>query len=647
MRRSTSETTQSAAKITRRGLIVAAAQVGFVGLLGARMRYMQVEQADEFRLLADENRINIRLIPPARGQLFDRNGAVIAENEPSYRITMVREDAGDVNTVIARLSILVELDDDELNRALTEMKRSAPFLPVTIADRITWEELSRVAANAPALPGVTPEVGLSRRYPLGSSFAHVAGYVGPVSQRDLDRIEDPDQLLRIPRFQIGKVGVEAKYEDMLRGKAGAKRVEVNSIGRVMRELDRREGQSGANVQLTVDHKLQNYVQARLGEESASVVVMDLKRGDLLAIASSPTYDPNKFVRGISVADYSFLRDNDHRPLASKTVQDAYPPGSTFKMVTALAALEAGVVTAEDTVHCPGYLEVSDRKFHCWKRAGHGHMDLELSLRESCDVYYYDLALKVGIENISAMARQLGLGERHDIPMSAVTSGLAPTKEWKLRTRGKEWVIGDTVNASIGQGFVLSSPLQLAVMTARIATGKSISPRLINTVDGISQPSGMGADLDINENNLRKIRKAMFAVSNNRRGTAYGSRIIEDAFRMAGKTGTSQVRNISTAERARGVTRNADLPWERRDHALFVNFAPYDNPEIAVAVVVEHGGGGSTAAAPIARDVTLQALYGEDPPLDAYPNKDRGRIRALQKRLREMQVSGVVDGQDRA
>jgi penicillin-binding protein 2 len=647
MRRTATETTESALKITRRGLIIAAAQVGFVGVLGARMRYMQVDQADEFRLLADENRINIRLIPPARGQLFDRNGAVIAENEPSYRITMVREDAGDVNTVIARLSTLVELDDDELNRALTEMKRSAPFLPVTIADRITWEELSRVAANAPALPGVTPEVGLSRRYPLGQDFAHVAGYVGPVSQRDLERIEDPDQLLRIPRFQIGKVGVEAKYEDQLRGKAGAKRVEVNAVGRVMRELDRREGNSGANVQLTIDAKMQNYVQSRLGEESASVVVMDLKRGDLLAIASSPTYDPNKFVRGISVADYSFLRDNDRRPLASKTVQDAYPPGSTFKMVTALAALEAGLITAEDTVHCPGHLEVSDRKFHCWKRAGHGHMNLELSLRESCDVYYYDLALKVGIENISAMARKLGMGEKHDIPMSAVASGLTPTKEWKQRVRGKEWVIGDTVNASIGQGFVLSSPLQLAVMTARLATGRAISPRLVNTIDGIAQPTGLGENLGINENNLRKIRKAMFEVSNSRRGTAYGSRIIEDAFRMAGKTGTSQVRNISAAERARGVTRNTDLPWKRRDHALFVNFAPYDNPEIAVSVVVEHGGGGSTAAAPIARDVTLQALYGEDPPLAAYPNKDRGRIRALQKRLREMRPTDDDDGQGRA
>jgi len=461
-------------------------------------------------------------------------------------------------------------------------------------------------------------------------------------------LEDPDQLLRIPRFQIGKVGVESKYEDMLRGKSGAKRVEVNSVGRVMRELDRREGQSGANVQLTIDSKLQNYVQARLGEESASVVVMDLKRGDLLAIASSPSYDPNKFVRGISVPDYAFLRDNDHRPLASKTVQDAYPPGSTFKMITALAALEEGIVTAEDTVHCAGHLEVSDRKFHCWKPSGHGHMNLEQSLRESCDVYYYELALKVGIEKISEMAKKLGLGVRHDVPMSAVVQGLAPNKEWKLQNRGAEWVIGDTVNASIGQGFVLASPLQLAVVSARIATGRSVSPRLVNTIDGISEPSRAGESLGINENNLRKIRKAMFEVSNSRRGTAYRSRIIADEFRMAGKTGTSQVRNFESERRRFGrVLKDDEVEWKRRDHALFVNFAPYENPEIAVSVVVEHGGGGSTAAAPIARDVTLQALFGEDPPLSVYPNKDRNRIRAQQKRLRELSESGDIRGNDRA
>lgn len=647
MRRAPKDTAESVRKISRRGLFLGGVQLAFAGALGLRMQHLQVEQADEFRLLAEENRINIRLIPPTRGQIFDRNGVIIAGNEPSYRITMVKEDAGNVDEVIARLSALVELDEDELNRALTEMQRSAPFLPVTVAERVTWDDISRVAVNAPALPGVTPEVGLSRIYPRRGDFAHVVGYVGPVSERDLARYETPDPVLRIPRFQIGKVGIEARHEEVLRGRAGAKRVEVNAVGRVMRELDRREGTPGADMQLTVDTKLQSYIQARLGEESASVVVMDVNNGDLLAIASSPSYDPNKFVRGISVADFGELRDNDHRPLASKTVQDAYPPGSTFKMVTVLAALDAGVVAPDETVWCPGHMEVGGRRFHCWKRAGHGHMNLEQSLRESCDVYYYDLALKVGIERIAETARRLGLGHAFNIGMSAVTEGLVPNMEWKERERGASWVIGDTVNASIGQGFVLSSPLQLAVMTARLATGKEVTPRLVRRIGATETNDGNGADLGFNENHLRQIRRAMYAVTNNRRGTAYGSRIIDETFRMAGKTGTSQVRNITAAERARGVTRNEDLPWNRRDHALFVNYAPYEAPRIAVSVVVEHGGGGSAAAAPIARDVTLQALYGEDPPLDAYPSKDRERIRSQQERLQQVLRENDPDGRSRA
>lgn len=525
MRRAPKDTAESVRKISRRGLFLGGVQLAFAGALGLRMQHLQVDQADEFRLLAEENRINIRLIPPTRGQVFDRNGVIIAGNEPSYRITMVKEDAGNVDEVIARLSALVELDEDELNRALTEMQRSAPFLPVTVAERVTWDDISRVAVNAPALPGVTPEVGLSRSYPRRGDFAHVVGYVGPVSERDLARYETPDPVLRIPRFQIGKVGIEARHEEVLRGRAGAKRVEVNAVGRVMRELDRREGTPGADMQLTVDTKLQSYINARLGEESASVVVMDVTNGDLLGIASSPSYDPNKFVRGISVADFGELRDNDHRPLASKTVQDAYPPGSTFKMVTVLAALDAGVVSPDETVWCPGHMEVGGRRFHCWKRAGHGHMNLEQSLRESCDVYYYDLALKVGIERIAETARRLGLGHAFNIGMSAVTEGLVPNKDWKERERGSGWVIGDTVNASIGQGFVLSSPLQLAVMTARLATGKEIMPRLVRRIGDTDTAEDAERDLGFNENHLRQIRRAMFAVSNNRRGTAYGLSLI--------------------------------------------------------------------------------------------------------------------------
>ncbi|MBR9842936.1 MAG: penicillin-binding protein 2 [Rhodobacteraceae bacterium] len=632
MKRPSVDTAGTHRRLSRRALLLGGAQIGFMAMLGLRMRHLQVEQADQYRLLAEENRINIRLLPPARGEIFDRNGVPLAVNQPSYRITIVREDAGDVEQVIDALSNLVTLDPVKLERARTEMARSAPFLPVTLADHVTWDEMSRVAVNAPALPGITPEVGLSRRYPIKGDFAHVVGYVGPVSDYDLSKIEDPDPLLRIPRFQLGKVGIEAKQENLLRGKAGTKRVEVNSVGRVMRELDRREGQPGADLQLTLDQQLQSYVQARLGEESAAAIVMDCQTGDLLSLNSSPSFDPNLFVTGISVPDYRALTDNTYRPLAAKSVQGTYPPGSTFKMVTALAALEEGVITAEDTVWCPGHLDVSNRRFHCWKRAGHGHMTLAKALRESCDVYFYEVALELGIDRLSAMSERLGLGQRFDLPLSGIASGLNPSREWKETVRGAQWLVGDTVNASIGQGFVLASPLQLAVMTSRLATGRAIMPRLVKSVDGVDTGEGPSDLLGVNENHLRQIRKAMFDVSNNRRGTAYGSRIIEDAYRMAGKTGTSQVRNITTAERAAGVTKNEDLPWERRDHALFVNFAPYDNPRIAVAVVVEHGGGGSTAAAPIARDITLRALHGGTPPLAAYPAKDRDRIEAQEKRL---------------
>ncbi|MEP5732124.1 MAG: penicillin-binding protein 2 [Sulfitobacter sp.] len=647
MRRNRAENDISHAKLTRRAALLGGAQLLFMGGLAARMRHLQVDQADQFRLLAEENRINIRLIPPARGEIFDRNGVRLAENVPSYRIVLVREDAGDVDAVMARLSQIIEIDLETYERALEEVKRSAPFLPVTIVDDVTWDEVSKVSVNAPALPGITPEVGLTRVYPRGSDFAHVVGRVGRVSQRDLDALENPDQLLRIPRFQIGKINVEARAEDALRGTAGTKQVEVNATGRVMRELDRREGQSGADLQLTVDSKLQGYVQARLGEESAAVVVIDCENGDLAAIASAPSYDPNLFIGGISSADYDPLLNSKFRPLVNKTVQGAYPPGSTFKMLTAMAALEEGIVSPDDTVYCPGHLEVAERKFHCWKRAGHGWMDLANSLKQSCDVYYYDLALKVGIEKISAMAKRFGLGIRHDLSLSSVNSGLTPTKDWKRTARGADWVIGDTVNASIGQGFMLASPLQLAVMSARIATGREVTPRLIKSIDGVEQPSGRGEDLGMNKGNLSQLRRAMYDVVNDRRGTGYRSRVIAEEWRMAGKTGTSQVRNITTAERARGVTRNADLPWERRDHALFVAFAPYDSPRYAVATLVEHGGGGSTAAAPIARDVMLQALAEGEPPLEAYPTGDRARIRTQQKRLRDVQPQAAIDGKDQA
>ena len=639
MKRPEKQQGEATRRISRRAVLLGTVQMGVVATLGWRMQSMQVEQADAFRLLAEENRINLRLVPPARGLIYDVNGRTIADNEQNYRVVMVKEDAGDVEDVLNRLKQIVDIPQEQLDRALEEINRRSPFVPVTIADRLRWEDVAEININAPALPGITAEVGLSRIYPWGADMGHVVGYVGPVSDYDLSRIDDQDPLLQIPKFQIGKTGVENKLEKLLRGRAGTKRIEVNALGRVMRELDRQEGDAGKDVQLTVDARLQTYVQARLDGQSAGAVVIDLEKGDLRAIASAPSFDPNMFVRGISVKNWTGLNEDPFRPLAAKAVQGTYPPGSTFKMVTALAALEAGVIDTEETIYCPGFTEVFGTRFHCWKGAGHGNINLHESIKQSCDCYYYEIGQRVGIDKIAEMARKLGLGVKHDLPLSAVASGLAPDKAWKTRVREEDWRIGDTVNASIGQGYVLSSPLQLAVMAARIATGREVTPRLVKSVDGVETPSGLGDSLGINENVLRRIREAMNAVSNHQRGTAYSSRIIADGLQMAGKTGTSQVRRITAEERARGVTRNADLPWDRRDHALYVNFAPIDNPRFAIAVIVEHGGGGSTAAAPIARDITLQALYDGDPPLAAYPSRDRGRIAEQQERIKERILPG--------
>lgn len=647
MRRVPKINLEAARQISRRGLLLGSLQGVFVGALAFRMRYLQVEQADEFQLLADENSIKIRLIPPARGLIHDRKGVLIAGNEQNYRVTITREDAEDVPAVMAALARLIPLSDDDIAKLMKEIEKRSPTLPITLADRLTWEEFSRVAVNAPVLPGIATEVGLSRSYPRLADFAHVLGYVGPVSDYDLSKIPDPDPLLQIPKFQIGKLGVETKLEELLRGKAGTRRIEVNSTGREMREIDRREGEPGASVRMTLDARLQNYVMARLGAESAAAVAMDVDTGDILAIGSAPSFDPNLFVRGISSADYKSLTENDHRPLADKTVQGAYPPGSTFKMVVAMAALEAGVVTLDETVYCPGFLRLGNRKFSCWKRGGHGRVTLNGALEQSCDVYFYEVAQRAGIDKIGEMAKRFGIGVKHDLPMSAVTEGVAPTKAWKQAKYGQDWRVGDTLNSGIGQGYVLASPLQLAVMTARIATGRAIAPQLVRAVDDKPLPRVEAPPLNIDPALLQAVRGGMYAVMNGKKGTASASRTVDETVMMAGKTGTSQVRNISAAERAAGVVANEDLPWERRDHALFVCFAPFDAPKVAVAVVVEHGGGGSTVAAPIARDILLQALYDGFPPLEVYPEGQRSRIREEQESLPLAAPESFTQGKSRA
>lgn len=609
-------------KLSRRAFVLLGIQLGFMGLIGYRMRQLGVEQSQQFRLLAEENRISLQLVPPTRGLIYDRKGKPIATNAPLYRIQIIREQAIKPARVLRKLAEIIPLSNEQIDDVLKTVAKRRPWVPVTVTENLTWAQVSAVAANAPSLPGISPIVGAYRNYPHAQEYCHIVGYVGPVSDYDLSKIDDDDPLLRIPRFQIGKNGVETRAEHDLRGKAEIKRIEVNAVGRVMREIDSKAGEPGKNLQLTVDTDLQRLALERISDESAAVVLLDVKNGDILAMASAPSFDPNKFVTGISVADWKDLNENEYRPLANKTVSGTYPPGSTYKMVVALAALEAGVIDAKEQIRCSGSVVVYGAKFHCWRRGGHGQVNLVRSIRESCDVYFYEIAERVGIEKISAMARKLGLGTRHDLPLPAIREGLAPTKAWKSRVKGEDWVVGDTLNAGIGQGFTLASPLQLAVMTARIASGTAINPRLINSVDENLEPIMGNTPLDINPEHLALVRKGMFEVVNSGRGTARGSRIRTKGMEMAGKSGTSQVRRITKAERARGVIRNRDLPWKRRDHALFVAYAPYDNPKYAVAVIVEHGGGGSSVAAPIARDVMLAALENENTGYGSLPSQKR-------------------------
>ena len=451
------------------------------------------------------------------------------------------------------------------------------------------------------------------------------GYVGPVSESDLAKLEDPDPLLQIPRFQIGKTGIENKLEAELRGAAGTQRIEVSAAGRVMRELGRVEGTPGKDLELTMDLGLQNYAMRRMADESAAAAVIDVTNGDIVALASAPGFEPNSFVFGIKSAEWNALLNDDYRPLANKTITGTYPPGSTFKICMALAALEAGVVSPGDGVGCA---RLDRRSAAGGSTAGSaaatGASTCARSLSQSCDCYYYEMGRRLGPDRISAMAHKLGLGVAHDLPIPAVSAGNMPDAAWKKAKRDEPWTAGDSFNYGIGQGFTLASPLQLAVMTARVASGTAVKPRIVRAIDGVPVPVETPEPLGISRAQpASTVREGMWAVS--QEGTAFRSRIVDPTMIMAGKTGTSQVRIITAAERAAGVTTNEQLPWNRRDHALFVCYAPYDKPKYAVAQIVEHGGGGSAVAAPIARDILLYALCGGLPPLEAYPADQRKAI----------------------
>ncbi len=609
---------------TRRTVLLGASQGVLMSVLAGRLYYLQVTRADQYRTLADENRISLRLLPPTRGRILDRAAVELANNQQNFRVLLVPEHAtGGIAKTLDVLSTLVEIDRHDRRRIEREIKRNRKFIPVTVLENLSWDEFSRVNVHLPDLPGIQPDVGESRFYPLGNAFAHLVGYVGVVSKEETTG----EPLLELPGFRVGKSGVERAKEGLLRGAAGNSQVEVNALGRVIKQLKRNEGVPGGDIVLTLDSHLQMFAADRLGEETGAVVVMDVHTGDILAMVSTPGFNPNAFNLGIDHNEWRELINNPRKPLINKSIRGQYPPGSTFKMIVALAALESGVVGVDHEVFCSGKIELGNHTFHCWKKGGHGTLDTTGALQQSCDIHFYDLAKRVGVDRIAEMAERFGLGSRAGIGIGGERGGLIPTKAWKLATIGERWQVGETLNTGIGQGFVLTTPLQLATMTAQIANGGyQVRPQLIHspsddTAEAVSEPKSLG----LTPVALALVQDGMNRVANSPRGTAYRSRIKEPGMAMAGKTGTAQVRRISKAERETRVRKNEEKPWIERDHALFVGYAPVAAPRYAVAVVVEHGGGGSKTAAPIARDV-LREVQLRDPsrtaPMGPVATKNR-------------------------
>ena len=593
---------------TRRAAMLGAGKVALVSALAARMYYLQIIEGDKYKTLADENRISLRLLPPPRGRIVDRFGVPMAINQQNFRVLLVSEQTRDVGATLDTLSEIILLTDFDRQRVVREIRRKRSFMPVTVRENLSWEEMARIHVNAPDLPGVIIDEGLARAYPYGDDAAHALGYVAAVSEAELT--DDP--LLDLPGARIGKGGIEREFDLALRGRGGNSQVEVNAVGRVIRELSREEGEPGAEVQLTLDVRLQEFASRQIGDESGACVVMDVHTGEVLAYAAQPSFDPNSFNRGLTPEEWKDLVSNPKAPLTNKPIAGQYAPGSTFKMMVALAALEAGVIRPEQTVFCPGHMSLGSARFHCWKKHGHGAMNMNDALKLSCDVYFYEIAKRLGVDRIADMARRFSFGEPTGLGLAGERGGIMPTRAWKTAALGQPWHQGETLIAGIGQGYVLSTPMQLAVMTARLANGgfgvNPVLTRLVPNGRNVQErPAQKAPDLGVSRAAMQVVQQGMWDVINAPGGTALRARLPKELGEMADKTGTSQVRRITKAERDAGVVKNEDLPWERRDHALFVCYAPYDAPRYAIAVVIEHGGGGSTVAAPIASAVMAETL----------------------------------------
>ena len=587
--------------LVKRSLILAFIEFLLFMVIIFRLYYLQVYQADRYKMLADENRISTRLLIPPRGIIYDRNQELLASNRQNFQVSIVAEQTPDIQETLDAFKKIMPLSEVEEEKIKKEIRRKRSFVPIKIKDNLTWEEVSKIQLNAPSLPGIVIDEGLSRYYPFGEKMMHILGYVSSVSDNDVK--DDP--LLEVPGFKIGKAGIEKLFEKRLRGRGGNQKLEVNAYGRVMKEIEKNDGVLGEKIDLSLDARLQTKAFELLGEESGAIVLMDVHNGEILAFVSTPSYDPNLMVTGISNEDWKSLVNNERHPLTNKVIAGRYSPGSTFKMIVALAGLESGAIKPETRFFCAGKMFLGSHPFHCWKHSGHGYLDVVQALQHSCDIFFYETAQKVGIEKIADMARRLGLGEKVGIGLDNENSGLIPDKAWKLKARKEPWHPGETLISGIGQGYILTTPIQLVTMMSRLVNGGyEVRPSFLRVSEEEQENI---KKINVSQTYLDIVKEGMYNVVNVPGGTAYMSRFDYNGMKMGGKTGTTQVRRISLKERQTGILKESELPWRLRNHALFVGYAPHNNPKYAVAVLVEHGGGGSSVAAPMASKLLQESL----------------------------------------
>jgi len=620
-----SEQFQSKSKlISRRMFILSALKaVVFISII-SRLFYLQISENLKYRSLSDKNRLREWKIAPQRGIIEDFFGTKMAENTQVFQLHMIPEDVPNLEELFFRLARIINFDERNKKILIKRLKRRKPWEPIIISDNLSWKEFSRINLFLHEIQGIKPVVSVARKYKKDGASSHVIGYVSDISVKDLESSE----LLRTintPGLKTGKNGLEKILNQEMIGKPGLQRFEVNAYGKRIKELKFIQGSLGKDFRITLDEEVQTFTNELLKEKSGSVCVMDIYTGDIVALVSSPTYDPNKFVHGISSKDWKVLMEDINKPLINKPLNGLYPPGSTIKPLVALSALENDVVSPKLVVECRESIELYGQKYHCWKDKGHGFMNLRNGIKQSCDIYFYEVARRLGIDRLSITAEKFGLGKTVLGLFGEEKKGVVPNTKWKLNNIGKGWVLGETLISGIGQGYFLTTPLQLCLMTAQLANGGyEIKPRIIDDryalqpiVDAwrekftlrknnLEKDNLLLKKLYRNQENIKFVLDALYGATNEPMGTSYRSRMKKEKYVFAGKTGTSQIRKI-TEEQRRLKLKNEDLPYKQRDHALFTAFAPYKKPRYAISVVIEHGGAGSSGAAPIAKKVLKKVL----------------------------------------